>query len=77
MYRFREKCTVEDCNNAFRNYNYDDYDDDSDLSNERGRRQNLSRSFHDTLVSIIAGCHSSLVLRRRRLFRVICLPRWI
>jgi hypothetical protein len=56
MYRYRAKCIVEDCNNAFRNYNYDDYDDDSDLSDERGRSQHLHRSFHNTLVSIFAAC---------------------
>ena len=63
MYRYRGKCTVEDCANAFRNYNYDDYDDDSDLSDERGQRQHLRRSFHNTLLSIIAAWGSGLVLR--------------
>ena len=57
MYRHRAKCTVEDCN-AFRNYNYEDYDDDSDLSDERERSQHLLRGFHDTLVSIFAACRS-------------------
>ena len=58
MYQYRAKCTVEDCNNAFRNYNYDDYDDDSHLSDERERSQQLRRGFHNTLVSIFAACRS-------------------
>ena len=77
MYRYRGKCTVDDCANAFRNYNYDDYDDDSDLSDERGQRQHLRRNFHNTLLSIIAVWGSGLVLRRRRVFGVVFLPRWI
>jgi hypothetical protein len=58
MYQYRAKCTVEDCNNAFRNYNYDDYDDDSHLSEEREGSQHLRRGFHNTLVSIFAACRS-------------------
>jgi hypothetical protein len=58
MYQYRAKCTVEDCNNAFRNYNYDDYDDDSHLSDGRERSQHLRRGFHNTLVSIFAACRS-------------------